>query len=457
MVLNFSALTSLFLIMFFSLPVGTGDTTELIKGSNYLFSCLAAPNSGQCEGLERFGFTPHLISALLFTVYPNSDVVIVLWSILNFVAFLIIIYFFYNYFYFKYKVTKDSRLFFIGLAFSPIIAYGLYSFSEIVFILFGILFLHFLFEKKYYLSIIPGFLALTYKDNAFLTVIPLAIAVLLIKREVLTKYVNLIILIFFSVIINFAFNFLKYKSITNSVYQDLHTVINLKINISNFFAVWFSPSGGVLGYFFLLPFLIFLIFFIKFRTFSRELKIIAFLIIVPILLLTLNLTFWFSPFGWASWGPRLILPTLILVSFTAFVFIKEYALEFSERWKPISHVLFFSSSYLMFLSALGFIFNPGIWNTWLENLYKKGIACDYLPLWEESRDEYWACNLPLTWTYNSLPANSVLEVLKVLREFTFSNPGSLLMILLIFIITFYFIFNLKQNLKKSTKFDFSSN
>lgn len=457
MVLNFSAFSSLFLLMFFSLPVGTGDTTELIKGSNYLFSCLAAPDSGQCEGLERFGFTPHLISVLLYTIYPNPDVVIVLWSILNFVTFLIIAALFYNYSYIRYTVTKDSRIFFVGLMFSPIIAYGLYSFSEITFILFGFLFLHYLFQQNYYLSIIPGFLAITYKDNAFLTIIPLTIAILLINREVFVKYLYVSFIVFFGLITNFYFNFLKYKSITNSVYQDLGTVLDLTTNLSNFFAVWFSPSGGVLGYFFLLPFLILIIFIKRLKAFPTQQKIIAFLIITPLVLLTLNLTFWFSPFGWIGWGPRLILPTLILVSFTAFLFIKEQAIDFSENWKPISHVLFFGSSFLMLLTALGFISNSGIYSTWFQRLSLKGIACSDLPIWEESPNRFLACNFRLTWTYDSLPANSIFGVLEVLQEFSFSKPLSVFTAISILIFAVYFIFNLRQNIKKSTKFDFLSN
>ena len=126
--LTFLGVSSLLALMFLALPVGTGDTTELIRGSNYLFSCFSTLDASQCENLERFGFTPHLISALLFTIYPNPDVVIVLWSILNFIAFLIILYFFYIYFFSNYNFTKDSRIFFVGLTFSPLIAFGLYSF-----------------------------------------------------------------------------------------------------------------------------------------------------------------------------------------------------------------------------------------------------------------------------------------------------------------------------------------
>ena len=447
--LKFLSLTSLFLVMFLALPVGTGDTSELIRGSNFLFSCVSTQDASQCQNLERFGFTPHLISALLFTIYPNPDIVIVLWSILNFIAFLIIIYFFYTYFFTKYIVTKDSQIFFVGLTFSPLIAYGLYSFSEIVFILVTILFLHFLLQKNYYLASILGFFALTYKDNAFLTLIPLLLAILIINKEKIYRYTYFSLVVFSGIIANFYFNFLRYQGITNSTYQDLGTILDLRVNLSNFFAVWISPSGGVLGYFFLLPFLILITFLIRYKTFSNLQKIIALLLIAPLVLLTFNLTFWFSPFGWAGWGPRLILPTLILVSFTTFIFIKEQGIEFSDKWKPISHKLFFSTSYLMFLSALGFVVNPGIWSTWIESLNKKGVACDYFPLWEQSRSEYLECNLPLTWTYDSLPLNSILEVLKVLREFTFSNPLSILTIFCIIFVTLYFIFTLKQNLKKS--------
>lgn len=448
---HFLGISSLILIVFVALPVGTGDTTELIKGSESFKSCLFDRNSSSCQNLERFGFTPHLISFLLLEIYPNNNVVIVLWSLINFFAFIIIIFILYNYFYLKFKADLDSRLFFIGLAFSPLAAYSVYSFSEMIFVLLGILLIHFLYLEKYFLAILPGILAIAYKDNAFLTLVPLMIAILLIRKFNKFKLSLVLVIFLLGIIVNLLFNKLRFGGLTNETYQANGAVLDFKTNITHFLAVWLSPSGGVIGYFFLLPILVILIFLLRYKDFSVKSKIIASLILLSIITISVNLSLWFSPFGWIAWGPRLILPSLVLMSFTAFIFFREFNIPLFSRLNKIFLAGFISVSYLMFLTLFGFLKNTDIWKIWFEKVIGEKPLCNPIPIWEIAPKQFIECNNYLMWTMDSLPLNSILNLS---NSFSVMSLNNLLLTIGFFGVTFYFIYSLIEVLK--IKADFSS-
>ena len=404
----FIGLSSLVGLIFVSLPVGTGDTAELIEASVGFFSCLTEPGSQNCNGLERFGFTPHLISALLLTIHPNPDVIILLWSFLNFIIFLILIYFFWNLFN-SIKSSLVSNIFIVGTIFSPLIAYGVYSFSEIAFIGLSILFLHLLYKKQYFLSLIPGILAISYKDNTFLILIPLSLVILLLTNTKKINYIFVLVTSLSGLLINFLFNFLRYSHFARGEYQDGGAFIQPAVNLNYFFAIWLSPSGGVLGYLHLLP-MILLIYLVKnYFNSSKQKKLIIILLIFSILLTNLNLSLWFSPFGWIAWGPRLFLPALILFIYSTFLFIKNnnHFDKFNWNWSYI----YFLFSYVMFISAAGFLINPGIWATWYEQNRATGRFCSEPPIWENDPSAFIECTQAMMWTFNSIPSLSIHQVL----------------------------------------------
>jgi hypothetical protein len=447
----FIGISSLIGLIFLALPVGTGDTTELIEGSTNLFACLSNFSSSACESLERFGFTPHLISALLYQIYPNKDVVIVLWSLLNFTAFLTLLIFFYKSYY-SNKSIIVSNIFFIGTIFSPLIAYSVYSFSEMMLILLSTIFLYLLYCKKYYLSLIPGLLALTFKDNTFLFLLPLSIAILLISNSKKINYLYLFILTTIGIAVNIFFNSIKTFSYLNNSQQENWVIIDFFTNVNNFFALWFSPSGGVLGYFFLLP-LILIIYLI--RDFKAQLfhnKIIIALLIISILLTNLNLSLWFSPFGWVAWGPRLFLPTLILFIYTTFLYLKSQEIKFASQFRKWGNYIYFPVSYLMFLTAVGFLINPGVWNSWYAINQANGRFCADVPIWEVDSSGFLFCNQLMMWDFHSLPLTSLSEVLKVIPfGFQTNSLTNYLIFILIFGVSIFFVLLLKENLRVLNK------
>lgn len=440
---EFIGLASLALFALLALPVGTGDTTELIKGSSQFFNCLTSQESGVCVELERFGFTPHLISAILLNIYPNADVVIVLWSLLNFISFIALLLLLRNFYYRNETPLAFSNIFFVGSIFTPIIAYSVYSFSESVFILISIFYFLILSQRKYYLASFVAIFAVAYKDNSFLTLVPLSLAILMINQEKIKTYFLSATGLVVGLLLNLFFNFLRFNAFENQTYQEGNIIINLPFNISNFFGVWLSPSGGALGYFFILPVILVLFFLSKFKEFNRIDRIISSIIFLSLLLTTLNLAIWFSPFGWIAWGPRLLLPSLILFIFVGFIFLNSRKMYFSNNWRTLKHIGYMLTAYLSFLSAAGFLINPGIWFKWNEHLVSKGILCSEIPSWNTDSVGALSCNLKLTWTYESLPIFSINEVFK-------NWNNSVIITFFILLIAIYFISKSVENIK-STK------
>jgi hypothetical protein len=124
----FSAVSSLFLISFISLPFGTGDTAELVISSERFGECLSSGAYFGCNDLERFGLSPHLISVILFSMFNDVNATINSWSVLNFSLYL---YFLWD----VYKRFSNTNYMLLGaLIFSPLTAYAVYSYTEMSFI-----------------------------------------------------------------------------------------------------------------------------------------------------------------------------------------------------------------------------------------------------------------------------------------------------------------------------------
>jgi len=444
---TFIGLSSLLGLIYLALPVGTGDTAELIEGSVNFFPCLKDTTSLSCESLERFGFTPHLISALLYRIYPNQDVVIVLWSLFSFAAYIFLVYFFYKTYY-STKTVVISNFFFIGTIFSPLIAYSVYSFSEMLLVAFSVIFLYFLYNQKFFIMLIPGILAFAYKDNIFLALVPLSIAILIASNSKKINYLYVALVALSGLAINALFNLLRYSSYLKSTYQEDGVLINGLINLNNFIALWLSPSGGILGYFYFLPLLLVVYLLKNFKDGSFREKAITSLLVLSILLTNLNLALWFSPFGWVAWGPRLFLPTIIIFIYSTFLYLKTQNLKTSFFYSTWWNYLYFAASYLMFLAAAGFLLNSKVWNSWYDRNLTDNKFCTEIPVWEINPTEFLECNQIMMWSFNSLPLNSIVEILANLGfGASVESNANYIVLPLILGVTFYFTYLLKENIK----------
>jgi hypothetical protein len=237
--------------------------------------------------------------------------------------------------------------------------------------------------------------------------------------------------------------------LTEGVYQDTGVVIDPITNLNNIVAVWLSPSGGVLGYFFILPIILLIILINNFRSRTKRQFLVVLLLLLPVILINLNLALWYSPFGWIGWGPRLFLPTIILFIFSVFLFFKSTNENLDKFLSPLKVFVYYLINYTMFLSVAGFLINPAIWKSWYQKNSEAERFCQDIPRWEDFPNEFILCNNKMMWSLDSLTYSSFYEVALTIR--LFFESGSIknsIFTMLILLITIYFIVNLLNDLDK---------
>jgi hypothetical protein len=392
-------------IAFISIPFGTGDTAELVLSSQRMRECLSSGILVGCSGMDRFGLSPHLISMILLSIFNDINSTINAWSLLNFFLFIYLIYL-------LHKKYGDSRNFLLGsIVFSPLPAYAVYSYTEMSFILFSFVLLLNLKNERYLLASFLGIFLSAYKESAILLILPLSLAVILSNRK---KLINQDYILMFSQAFGFVsiylFNYFKSSEFGNPRYTS-GQVTEFKMQLSSFFGIWFSPSGGIVGYFWisiviLLGYNLYCL--NKYRDHKKSLYLIIFAIIINALLLA-N---WYSPFGWATWGPRLFMPCVVLALFSAII-VRGRTEVIQSRIANYSHLIF---SYLASISLIGFLINSDSYPNWINNVILKSEACPKLPNWETDRQDYIPCVINMTWNPNSLSILTIKNYLKFLFE-----------------------------------------
>jgi len=380
------------LIAFISLPFGTGDTAELVLSSQRMRECLNSGILFNCTDMERFGLSPHLISIVLLSIFNDINSAITAWSLLNFLLFMYLIY--------KLNADyADRKYFLIGtIVFSPLTAYAVYSYTEMSFIVLSFILLMNLKNERYWLSLLLGMILSGYKESAILIVLPLTLAVILSNRN---KLISKDYLLITSPVVGFlsvyVFNYFKYDEFINSGYQTAGRVKEINLQISNFLGIWLSPSGGIIGFFWISIILLLFInlkSIMKIHKYRKSLYLILFTIAINALLLT-N---WYAPYGWVTWGPRLFMPVVVL-GLLSTIIIRGGTVISNSKSLQITHLLF---SYLSSSALIGFLINSDAFRIWLTNVIFKVDVCPRLFIWEIEREPYINCFLNMSWNLNSL-------------------------------------------------------
>ena len=129
--------------------------------------------------------------------------------------------------------------------------------------------------------------------------------------------------------------------------------------------------------------------------YRRDLKrfISAMLLIVVLLIQTVLLAMWFAPFGWVTWGPRLILPTIATVVFSSFIFFPEVIQNTIEsmRRRMGLVILVFVLTFGSGISNLGFILDRAVALSWFTPPLPPD--CPEIANIETNPDYYWSCAL----------------------------------------------------------------
>ena len=387
--------TSVFMILliaFISLPFGTGDTAELVLSSQRMRECLNSGILFNCTDMERFGLSPHLISIVLLSIFNDINSAITAWSLLNFLLFAYLIY--------KLNAEyADRKYFLIGtIVFSPLTAYAVYSYTEMSFIVLSFILLMNIKNERYWLSILLGMFLSGYKETAILIVLPLTLAVILSnKNKLISKDYLLIASPVAGFLSVYVFNYFKYDEFINSGYQTAGRVKEINLQISNFLGIWLSPSGGIIGFFWISIILLLFInlkSIMKIHKYRKSLYLILFTIAINALLLT-N---WYAPYGWVTWGPRLFMPVVVL-GLLSIIIIRGGTVISESKSLHITHLLF---SFLSSSALIGFLINSDAFRIWLTNVIFKVDVCPRLFIWEIEREPYINCFLNMSWNLNSL-------------------------------------------------------
>ena len=425
--------TSIFMVLliaFISLPFGTGDTAELVLSSQKMRECLNSGILFGCNDMERFGLSPHLISMILLSIFNDINSTITAWALLNFLLFIYLIYK-------LHKKYGDRKYFLIGtIVFSPLTAYAVYSYTEMSFIVISFILLLNIKIERYWLSAFLGMFLSGYKESAILTILPLVLAVILSnKHKLVLKDYLLIASQIIGFLIVYLFNYFKYLEFINSEYQTAGRVKELNLQLSNFFGIWLSPSGGIIGYFWISIILLLVInlkSILKITQYQKS----FYLILVAIITNALLLTNWFAPYGWVTWGPRLFMPIVVIGLFSTIII--RGSTEISNN--RFIHFVHLSFSYLSSVALIGFLINPDSFKNWLSRVIFKTDVCPQLFIWEIERESYINCFINMSWNLNSLTFLTIKNYLKFLYQITNSFSVYTLPILIFtlsFILYFY--------------------
>lgn len=370
--------------------------------------------------MERFGFTPHLITLFLWSIFKDVASTISAWSLLNYILFSLITYYF-------YKKSAKNKFFKISvLVFSPLVAYATYSFSEMTFIFMIFILLISLKENKYFTSLVISIFASAFKESSFILITVLIMLALIYKKERLNlKSFNLILSSLAGLALVYIFNFYKYGQFINDEYQTAGRVKELDLIISNFFGLTFSPSGGILGYFWISVIIAIVYFVLK----NKDSKV-NFFIGLAFLVNYIVLSFWFAPFGWVTFGPRLIMPTVVAI----FLFIIIFYPEFNFQFNFFTRFMIVFGNLLSVFSVIGFLINSDAFKNWLEKIVYNLPNCPRLYVWEVEREQYINCFSSMTWETNSLPILTLDNFVTKISDF--NNFNLLTALLFVFAISF---------------------
>ncbi|MBN1901966.1 glycosyltransferase family 39 protein [Candidatus Sumerlaeota bacterium] len=205
-----------------------------------------------------------------------------------------------------------------------------------------------------------GCAVLTKIDTALL-LIPLGMALLYVKKDLLKRYIHFITgLVPLSILI-LIYNHLNYGSAFNPGYERQEFASPF---FSGIYGLLFSPSRGL---FLFSPSVI--MFFLGWRKFREKFPALFFICIVVIISRIAVLAKWFSWQGGWCWGPRLLLTIIPLMTLPAF--------EIFETWKEQKGAIRITTLSLLiagfFIQIIGTLVSPNKFNNDIYGMMPSGM------------------------------------------------------------------------------------
>lgn len=376
-------------------PTDIGDSIAVIDSASKLNICLSS-GSVSCPGLAHFGFgIVFLPFILIFLGFSQSTIIAIMsFSSLASYAFIILT---------LIKFKKAFGLygevviwsFLVGLP----LAYSRSTFSEelSLFLLTSMLFAY-LNKSRLVFLLSCLFFSMTRESAIFLSSLLLMSFLfgLQIHRDLQTRKSMLMFGtggVILGALITFCFNLYRWGTFGNPVYGNSdYFIFDIFTNFSSLFGLIFSPSGGIL-FFWPMALIIIPTFY---SVFQRGFRLRAVSILAPLMLIFVTCSFWFSPFGWIAWGPRLVFPILGIVLLQIIIFWhqsgKKNEVKHVHSWLILLFILQLISTLISFSrhfannNFFGAFFNSGICPPiTIENSPKGEIAeCLRKMTWEVS-------------------------------------------------------------------------
>ena len=202
-------------------------------------------------------------------------------------------------------------------------------------------------------------------------------------------------------IFNAAFNIFRFGTPLNTDYSLplLRTPPGLRMNF--FTALWVSPNAGILWFWPLAVILLCIGVAFGIKIISRSpIEAVAGISTGGALLaISIGLGAWFAPFGWAAWGPRLLLPYIPALTFLVWV---AYRFRFAELLKVRK-----SRPRMVALMSIGAVIAvmsiPQAWSAFngpevLNGFFGQNERCPRPLVIQVDADYYYECIQYLTWT-----------------------------------------------------------
>jgi|694.fasta_scaffold13338_1 hypothetical protein len=396
-------LTALFALvlcwpLLIAFPINGGDALWVAESSRALVSCVRNNVWTECPGTYQFGWLQHIPAMFFAWKGLGDETIVLLLTLLNFMAMVWLISRLIKQ---SQKLTGVVWLLLGAITLGPLYAFSVYSFSEsLSFVLMAALVIYLSSARNFGVSVLLVFFLSSSRETALLAVLPLALSVLLIVEQeirlVIKKFFWLSLSSLMGLISVFLFNIWKYGSWSNEIYADpIRRVPGLVLKLKNFMAIWISPSGGVLPFWFLGGVLAISIPLVAVVVFRHEMRkaLAASLLLGNLFVQTALLSAWFAPFGWVTWGPRLIMPTVgavLFASFTLFPEIVQKLIDF-VRYKFALVAVLLLATYGAGLSNLGFILDRAATLSWFTPPLLP--RCTTTANIETDPDFYWSCAL----------------------------------------------------------------
>jgi hypothetical protein len=352
-------------------PINGGDALWVAQSSRALVGCARADVWTKCPGTYQFGWLQHAPAIFLAWKGMDDNSIVFVLTLINFLAFawlmMVVIK--------RFDIKNESTwLLLSALLLGPMYAFSVYSFSEMLtFVLLSLFVLELADGKSMYSMAFLAFIISSSRETAFTIVVALAICVLVVRETRLHIAIKKLLVTGVASCAGlssiFLFNIWKYGTIINGHYADpIRRVPGTVLKIKNVFAIWISPSGGVLPFWLLGGLLSLSIPVISIWFWRSDIRraIAGSILLGTLSFQTFLLASWYAPFGWVTWGPRLILPIVGATLITCFVLYESIIQQIIDfiRFKFVLVSILLSGVFLSGVSNLGFILNRSATLAW---------------------------------------------------------------------------------------------